>query len=102
MGREDGLSEEKVLSIADPAAEIYDDLERLVIEYAACLTRTPADASDQLVDDLRKHLDDSQLVELTACIAWENFRARFNRGFDVGAQGYSEAAVCAIPEHAPG
>ncbi len=36
--------------------------------------------------------------ELTANIAWENFRARFNRGFDVAAQGFSEGAVCPIPE----
>ena len=35
----------------------------------------------------------------TAMIAWENFRARFNRGFDVGAQGYVGAgAACALPE----
>jgi len=91
-----------VLAVGDPSAEVFDDLERLVIEYAACLTRTPADASDELVAELRTHLDEAQLVELTACIAWENFRARFNRGFDVGAQGFSEGAVCAIPEHARG
>ncbi len=31
-------------------------------------------------------------------IGWENYRARFNRGFDVGDQGYSEGAYCALPE----
>lgn len=34
-------------------------------------------------------------------IAWENFRARFNRGFDVGGQGYSEGAYCVLPERPP-
>lgn len=29
-----------------------------------------------------------QLVELTQVIAWENARARFNRGFDVQSDGY--------------
>ena len=43
-------------------------------------------------------LSDEQLVELTATIAWENFRARFNRGFDIQAQGFSEAAFCPLPE----
>ena len=62
------------------------------------LSRTPADASDELVATLRKDLDDRQLVELTATIAWENFRARFNRGFAVAAQGFSEGAVCPLPE----
>jgi 4-carboxymuconolactone decarboxylase len=70
----------------------------LVLDYAAALSRTPADADDALVDALGKHLDEKQLVELTAVIAWENFRARFNRGFDVGAQGFSEGACCALPD----
>ena len=64
------------------------------------LTETPANPSNELVAELRKSLDDEQLVELTAAIAWENFRARFNRGFDVAAQGFSEGAVCPLPEHA--
>jgi alkylhydroperoxidase family enzyme len=70
-----------------------------VLDYAAALTHTPATATDQMVTSLRKELSDEQLVELTAMIAWENFRARFNRGFDVQDQGFSEGAVCAIPEH---
>jgi alkylhydroperoxidase family enzyme len=69
-----------------------------VLDYAVALTKTPADASDELVAELRKSLDDPQLVELTTMIAWENFRARFNRGFDVAAQGFSEGASCPLPE----
>ena len=34
-------------------------------------------------------------------IAWENFRARFNRGFDVANQGFSAGAYCALPERHP-
>ena len=34
-------------------------------------------------------------------VAWENFRARFNRGFDVADQGFSRGAYCALPEHPP-
>jgi len=33
------------------------------------------------------------MVELTAAIAWENFRARFNRGFGIEAEGFSEGAT---------
>jgi hypothetical protein len=38
------------------------------------------------------------MVELTAAIAWENFRARFNHAMGLGAQGFSEGAYCALPE----
>ncbi len=69
-----------------------------MLDYAVALTQTPADASDELVQSLRRSLNDDQLVELTAAIAWENFRARFNRGFAVEAQGFSEGAFCPLPE----
>ncbi len=38
---------------------------------------------------LRRHLTERQLVELTTAIAWENYRARFNRGFDVASDELS-------------
>ena len=76
----------------------FSALEKAVLDYAVALTRTPADASDELVESLRAGLSDDQLVELTAAIAWENFRARFNRGFAVQAQGFSEGAFCPLPE----
>ena len=79
-------------------SDAFSDLEKRVLDYAVALSETPADPSDELVAELRKMLSDEQLVELTATIAWENFRARFNRGFDVQAQGFSEAAFCPLPE----
>ena len=68
-----------------------------MLDYAEALTRTPAEATDAMLEELRADLDHEQLVELTAYIAWENFRARFNRGFDVEAQGFSEGACCPLP-----
>ncbi|HKA14286.1 MAG TPA: hypothetical protein VKH41_04655 [Myxococcota bacterium] len=79
-------------------SDAFSELEKAVLDYAVALSRTPANASEELVKRLREDLSDQQLVELTAAIAWENFRARFNRGFDVAAQGFSAGAVCPIPE----
>ena len=79
-------------------SEAFDDLERAVLDYAEALSRTPADTTDALVETLQKALGDEGLVELTTAIAWENFRARFNRGFEVPAQGFAEGACCAIPQ----
>jgi alkylhydroperoxidase family enzyme len=62
------------------------------------MTRTPADVPEDLYAALRRQFDDEQIVELAAAIAWENFRSRFNRVFDVGSQGFSEGAFCPMPE----
>lgn len=82
-------------------SDAYSELEKAVLDYAVGMTRTPAQVDDALVARLRRDLSDAQLVELTASIAWENFRARFNRGFDVAAQGFSEGATCPLPERTP-
>jgi alkylhydroperoxidase family enzyme len=93
------VTEAQILDLARyRESDAFSALEKAVLDYAVALSRTPANASDELVAQLRADLSDEQLVELTAAIAWENFRARFNRGFDVAAQGYSEGQVCPIPE----
>lgn len=38
-------------------------------------------------------------MELTAVVAFENFLARFNRGFAVEPFGFSQGAVCPLPDH---
>jgi alkylhydroperoxidase family enzyme len=44
---------------------------------------TPADVSDEVYAELREHFTENRLVELAASAAQENYRARFNRVFDV-------------------
>lgn len=69
-----------------------------MIEYAEEMTSTPVAVPDGLFESLRRQFDEAQLVELTAAIAWENYRARFNHALEIGSQGFSGAAACAIPE----
>lgn len=79
-------------------SDLFSELDRLVIDYAAGMTATPVDVSDDLVAELRRHLDDGQLVELTNAIAWENWRARFNWALGIGSQDFSEGSYCVRPE----
>jgi alkylhydroperoxidase family enzyme len=71
-----------------------------VLRLAVGLTRTPVAVDDDLFSSLRARFDEGQLVELHATIAWENFRARFNRGFAIEPQGFSEGAACVLPARA--
>jgi len=61
----------------------------------------PADRAqvpETLFAQLREHLDEGQLVELTHHVALENLRGRFNVAFGVVAAGFSEGMVCAVPD----
>jgi len=61
------------------------------------MTQTPVEVPDALFANLRANFTEPQLVELTATIAWENFRARFDHAFGVEAEGFSQGSFCAVP-----
>jgi len=62
------------------------------------MTRTPADVPEDLFRTLEQHFSPAEIVELTTAVALENFRARFNRPFAVESVGFSQGAVCPLPE----
>jgi 4-carboxymuconolactone decarboxylase len=101
IARRSGLSDEKLLALPRyRQSGVFTDVEMLVLDYAAAMTRTPVDVPDDLFAKLREHFDNAQLVELTSVIALEGMRSRFNWAFEVGAAGFSEGMVCAMPEAA--
>ncbi|HYT24051.1 MAG TPA: hypothetical protein VEW05_27905 [Candidatus Polarisedimenticolia bacterium] len=79
---------------------LFSELEKLVLEYADSMTQTPVEIPDALFAKLREKFRDAQLVELTATLAWENYRARFDHAFGVEAEGFSEGSYCALPARA--
>lgn len=98
LARTHGVTEAQLSALGQHAdSPEFSPVEKLVLDYAEAMSRTPAQIPDELFDALREHFDDAQLVELTSTIAWENSRARFNAALDVGVQGFSSGAVCAAP-----
>jgi len=83
VGRKAGLSDDKLRDVLSDNSTLFNDTERLVIELADAMTDTPANVSDDLYTRLRKQFSDEQLMQLGAQIAFENYRARWNRIFDV-------------------
>ena len=77
---------------------MFSPLEKLVLDYGVAMTHTQVEVPDELFAALRQHFDEPQLVELTAAIAWENYRARFNHAFGIEAQDFSKGAYCPLPE----
>ena len=66
--------------------------ERAALEYAEAITYTDRRVDDALFGELKKHFSEAQIVELTAAIAMENFRSKFNPPLGIEAQGF-----CVIP-----
>ena len=98
MGRAHGITPEQITNLnAYRSDHNFSDAERLVLEYADAMTRTPVDVSDALFVRLCEKFTEAGLVELTSAIAWENYRARYDHAFGIEGENFTEGAVCALP-----
>ena len=79
---------------------LFTENEKLVLEYADAMTHTPVEIPDTLFAKLHESFTNAQLVELTATLAWENYRARFDHAFGIEAEGFTEGSYCAMPVRA--
>ncbi len=82
-----GFSDEEISAIREGRLEGFAPPELALLRMADAMADTPSNVSDELYDELRRHYSEEQLIELAASAALENFRARFNRVFDVGSDG---------------
>ncbi len=71
----------------------FSDSERVALEYAERMTYTGQKVDDALFGRLKQHFSEPQIVELTAAVALENFRSKFNPALGVQSQGF-----CLLPK----
>jgi len=82
-----GCSDDEITAIREGTFEVFGPPEIALLKMADALADTPANVSDELYAELRRHFSEEQLIEFAAAAAQENFRARYNRVFDVGSDG---------------
>lgn len=73
-------------------SKLFTASERVALEYAERITYTDQQVDDALFAELKRHFNEAQIVELTAAIAMENFRSKFNPPLGIEAQGF-----CMVP-----
>jgi alkylhydroperoxidase family enzyme/uncharacterized membrane protein YphA (DoxX/SURF4 family) len=103
LSADGGVSEAQLRALPEYATSSeFSDLERLVLDLAVGMSRTPVDVPDELFARLREHFDEAQLVELVNELAIESYRSRFNWAFGIGSQGFTgDGAYCVRPESLP-
>ena len=82
-----GLSDEEIAAIREGRIAGFAPAEVALLRMADAMADTPSNLDDDLYQELRKHFSEEQLIELAATAALENYRARYNRVFDVGSDG---------------
>jgi alkylhydroperoxidase family enzyme len=66
--------------------DLFDERERIALEYADAITLSDRDVDDVLFARVQQFFDDDAIVELTELIAWENASSKFNRALRIGSQ----------------
>jgi alkylhydroperoxidase family enzyme len=96
--RNSGFSEEELLALAGyRQSDLFTEREKLALDYAVAVMRTPVEVSDELFARVKEHFSDAQLVEITALLTLVNVD-RFNAAFGIGSAGFSEGMVCVPPD----
>jgi alkylhydroperoxidase family enzyme len=88
-----GLADDEIAAILNGQFEKFSAPEQALLRLADALVGAPVNVNDELYAELHRDFSEEQLIELAADAAQENFRARWNRVFDVG----SDALYCPLP-----
>ena len=93
-----GITEDKLQELSNyKSSSLFSTKEQVVLRYADAMTSTPVIISDEMFQKLSEYYNESQIVELTSAIAWENYRARYDHALKIGSQGFSEGEFCPLP-----
>jgi alkylhydroperoxidase family enzyme len=82
-----GLNDEEITAIREGRFDSLAPPERALLHMTDAMADTPSNVSDELYAELRRYFSEEHLIEFAASAAQENFRARYNRVFDVGSDG---------------
>jgi alkylhydroperoxidase family enzyme len=89
-----GLSDDEIAAVLRDDVAGFSAQEQALLRLADTLSGAPVNVSDEFYAELRRHFSEEELIELAADAAQENYRARWNRVFDVGSDGL----YCVIPQ----
>ena len=82
-----GLSDDEINAIKEGKFDSFAAPEMALLRMADAMADSPSNVSEELYTELRRYFSEEQLIELAATAALENYRARYNRVFDVGSDG---------------
>lgn len=89
-----GVSQEKVEALENwHGSNLFDERERAALDYAEAITLSDRTVDDALMARVKRHFEDSAVIELTGLIAFQNMSSKFNAALAVPPQGF-----CRLPD----
>ena len=68
----------------------FSDQEKVAIEYAKCISKSPISVPTVIVEELKKHFSEREIVILATTVAQVNYWARLLQAMGVPPAGFSD------------
>ena len=90
LGKKSGVLTDQEISAVSHYfdSDLFSIREKVALEYAEAISKTPVKISDEMFGRLKNYFDEKQIVELTASVAYENYRARFNHALGIESDNF--------------
>ncbi len=97
ISAKEGISDEQMAAVGDfERSPLFTAAERAALRYTEEVCRTPVNVPAPIFAELKRHFNPTQIAELTAQVALENLRSRFNRALEIPSDGF-----CTLPAEHP-
>ncbi len=74
-----GVADEKLAAIWEyQTSPLFDDAERVALEFAVAAAAQPNGVTDELFERLKQHWSEGQVVEIVSVISFFGFMNRYN------------------------
>ncbi len=74
-----GIKDEKLAAVWEfRTSPLFDDRERVALEFATAAASQPNDVTDELFARMKRHWSEGEIVEIAALISYFGFMNRFN------------------------
>jgi len=95
----EGLTQQQIDELESYAtSDAFSDRQRTALGYAERITMSDQDVDEAFFATVQGEFETpAAIVELTAIVAFENFRSKFNHALLVDSNGF-----CALPERSDG
>ena len=90
LGKKSGVLKDEEISAVSHYfdSDLFSIREKVALEYAEAISKTPVEVPNEMFGRLKNYFDEKQIVELTASISYENYRARFNHALGVESDNF--------------
>jgi alkylhydroperoxidase family enzyme len=83
LAKQAGVNDEAIRGLGDPDTFPFPPEQKTALLFAEAMTRGSGDVSDGLFQEMRRHFNEPQIVEIAAVIGLFNYFNRFNNALQM-------------------